>query len=95
MMNDTNLETLRGIINEWVRKEEWPEDISEANVQSIYKKGDPNKPEKYRPISLLNSICKIVAGTTKMRIERGVEEKLQSAQYGFRKVEAHRNRFSW
>ena len=71
LMDDNNLEVLRGVINSWIERGEWPEDLNEANVQSIYKKGDPKAQENYRPISLLNSIYKIIAGITKIRIDKG------------------------
>ena len=39
----------------------------------------------YRPISLLNTIYKILAVIIKTRLERGMETHLQKTQYGFRK----------
>ena len=38
-----------------------PKDIMLARVVSLYKKGDPEKQENYRPISLLSSFYKIFA----------------------------------
>ena len=51
----------------------------------IYKKGDTNLCENYRPISLLNTIYKIVAAAIQRRLEKGIEQHLQKTQYGFRK----------
>ena len=59
--------------------------MSEARVASLYKKGDPNNLENYRPISLLNTLFKIIAMIIKWMIEEGIEDDLMSTQYGFRK----------
>ena len=52
------------------------------------KKGPPEDPANYRPISLLNPPDKIMAAILKRRIEQGTEAHLQRTQYGFRKAEA-------
>ena len=72
-------------MNEWWRKQEVPEELTNANIASIYKKGNTEKQENYRPISLLNLFYKIFAKILKQRIEEQVDNELQSTQYGFRK----------
>ena len=52
------------IINDWWQGEEIPDEILQARVVHIYKKGDTSKYENYRPISLLNSINKIFAAAS-------------------------------
>ena len=49
------------IINHWWRHKQAPESIFRARVVSIFKKGDTDLPENYRPISLLTTIYKGVA----------------------------------
>jgi hypothetical protein len=84
-LEEDNLEELRVLVNEWWTKCEVPHEILHARVASLYKKGDPNKQENYRPISLLNSFYKIIAAVIKKRLEEVVEERLMSTQFGFRK----------
>ena len=55
-----------------------------ARVVSIYKKGDPSKQSNYRPISLLNTLYKILARVVKIRLAEGMEKELWETQYGFR-----------
>ena len=51
----------------------------------IFKKGDSTKWENYRPISLLNSLYKILAAILKVRIADVIDPFLQKTQFGFRK----------
>ena len=51
----------------WNAKEV-PQDVTPAQVASLYKKGDRDNPEKNRPISLLNTSYKVVAYILKVRI---------------------------
>ena len=57
----------------------------EAFVPAIYKKGAIDQCENYRPISLLNIGYKTFAALMLARlVEVGAEERLSSAQFGFR-----------
>ena len=80
-----NKHLLLELLNSWWDDERLPKEMSEARVASLYKKGDPNNLENYRPISLLNTLFKIIAMIIKWRIEEGIEDDLMSTQYGFRK----------
>ena len=42
--------------------------------------------ENYRPISLFNTLYKILAAAIPIRIEQGIEQEPQKTQYGFRKL---------
>ena len=84
-MNDINLETILGIINEWWEQETIPDEAMNARVVFIYKKGDTSLCENYRPISLLNTCYKLIAAALQRRIEAGIDHVLQRTQYGFRK----------
>ena len=57
-----------------------------AEVVTLYKKGNVEDPENYRPISLLYDGYKVVAALVLNRMaEGGVEERLRPTQFGFRK----------
>lgn len=64
-----------------------PEDWNSSVVVPIYKKGDCEKTENYRGISLLCTAYKIYAEVLRGRLEKEVEEKkmLPENQGGFRK----------
>ena len=57
-----------------LRDNEWfPETMEEANVVTLYKKGNVEDPANYRPISLLQTIYKIYAGIIKNRLADGLD----------------------
>ena len=60
-MDDLSLESILEIINKWWREEHIHEEILEARIVMILKKGDTSDLSNYRPIALLNSLYKIVA----------------------------------
>ena len=62
-----------------------PDTITLARVVSLYKKGDPEKQENYRPISLLNTFYKIIATAVQRRLANTLDHLLMKTQYGFRK----------
>ena len=49
--------------------------------------------ENCRPISLLNTLYKILAAAIQIRIEQGIEQELQKTQYGFRKLRGTQEAF--
>jgi len=61
------------------------EELHEAKVVSIYKKGDSAKLESYRSISLLQTLYKNYACCIKERIDAAIDRFLTSTQYGFRR----------
>ena len=71
--------------NWWEEEEEIPEEVCQARIALILKKGDTANQKNYRPISLLNSIYKIFAAMLKNRIAEQLDKQLQTTQYGFRK----------
>ena len=56
-----------------------------AELVTLYKKGNVEDPANYRPIALLNTICKLYAAILQKRLAAGLDEKLWETQYGFRK----------
>ena len=84
-LNDEALEEIRKMVAKWWKSKEIPNNITLARVVSLYKKGDPEKQENYRPISLLNSFYKIVAAAIQRRLAGSLDTLLMKTQYGFRK----------
>ena len=62
-----------------------PKEILQARIVLIFKKGDSGNFSNYRPISLTNSLYKILAALIKHRMEPILNKKLQKNQFGFRK----------
>ena len=84
-MNDEQLDKIRKFLKEWWLSTEIPEKATLARVVSLYKKGNPDLQENYRPISLLNTFYKITAAGVQRRLAHALDEKLMKTQYGFRK----------
>ena len=84
-MNEENLYRVLGLLNTWWREENIEAEELKARVVLIFKKGDSNKFENYRPISLLNTLYTFFAAILQRRISRTLDRHLQKTQYGFRK----------
>ena len=69
-------------------KGEIGESMSLASVSSIYKKGDSTNLENYRPISLLQTLYKILASLIKERIDAGIDRFIHKTQFGFRRAKS-------
>ena len=63
-----------------------PDTMTEADVITIFKKGNVEDPQNYRPISLLNSIYKIYAALIKNRLVEVMEPYISATQFGYRKA---------
>ena len=62
-----------------------PSELELAELVTLYKKGHVENPANYRPIALLNTLCKIYASLLQRRISMGLDQRLWETQYGFRK----------
>ena len=64
-----------------------PEDWKCANVSPVYKKGNRNKAENYRPISLTSQICKLFEAIIRDAVVKHLEDNqlISDSQHGFRK----------
>ena len=71
-LNEENREEVLNLINEWWIAGSIPEDMLTARVVSLYKKGNPEILENYRPISLLNTFYKILAAALQRRISGAI-----------------------
>ena len=64
-----------------------PSQWKEAEVTAIHKKGDKNKPNNYRPVSLSCILCKILESFISENIQNYMEQYhlFNDAQHGFRR----------
>ena len=60
-----------------------PQTFTESIITLIYKKGNPNCPGNYRPISLINVIRKIMTGTINARLRIHLDAIVPYTQTGF------------
>lgn len=66
---------------------QFPRELKNATTILIYKKGDPDKLENYRPISLLSVFSKVVERVLAEAIEKHLESNqiISDCQFGYRK----------
>jgi len=64
-----------------------PDDWKSANISPIFKKGNRNIADNYRPVSLTSLICKMFASIIRDAVVRHLEDNslLRDSQHGFRK----------
>ena len=72
-MNDENLDVIRQLINQWWTEQTIPEDLTLAKVVSLYKKGNPEIQENYRPVSLLNTYYKLIVAGIQRRLAKALD----------------------
>jgi sorting nexin-29 len=80
------LKKLAKALNKIFETEEWDDAWIQSNIKMIYKKGDTEKPENYRPIALENSTFKLFMNIINSRLTKWAEENkiLPEFQNGFR-----------
>ena len=84
-LNNDNIEIIAWLLNIIWALDAVPEELTEANVASIFKKGDTKNLANYRPSSLLNTLYNIYASTIHNRIASKIDDHINNTQYGFRK----------
>lgn len=84
MAKGENRQKLLNLFNKWKRDRKAPQELFEARVVPLYKKGDTDKAANYRPISLLSVFYKLYMIMIRTRIQKGLEPKICSTQFGFR-----------
>ena len=81
-------ESRKCILNElnkcWIN-ESIIKDIDDAKLAIVYKKGNTELPQNYRPIALLNVIYKLLASIIQKRLSNKMDDVIDKNQYGFRK----------
>jgi hypothetical protein len=73
MEKDSLLEVLN-IINRWRLEDSLPKMLTEADVVTIFKKGNVEDPSNYRPIALLQSLYKIHAALLRNWLIKGLDD---------------------
>ena len=78
-------EPLFSIMTKSLREGCLPDDWKIANVSPVYKKGNKNLAENYRPISLTSIVCRVMEKIIKTQIMTHLQEQklLSTRQHGF------------
>ena len=84
-LDEGNKTTLLRHLNKWWETEAVEDCMNDANLATIYKKGPTDRPANYRPIALFNITYKILATIIHVRLCESLDEKINPAQFGFRK----------
>lgn len=74
------------LINKCITEGSFPDPLKIAKVVPIFKRGNPELPENYRPISILPIMSKVVESVLKQKLASYFEKYklLDSNQFGFR-----------
>ena len=70
------------MINTW--KIQLPDELAVANIVTIFKKGNVEDPNNYRPIALVQSLCKLQAAILRNKLIDAIDSRIDKVQYGFR-----------
>ena len=92
--DSSNKEQLLNLIHEWWNRDHIEEDELQAKEVSIYYKGNVSNSDNYRPISLLNTLCKVFSALLHIRISETLDIHLRKTPYGLRKVEAQQTPYT-
>ena len=84
-LDQENWTLLARILNQLWTEESYPDDVAYTEVVSIYKKGNPELPEHYRPISLPNSSYTFLTKISQKRIADATDQFVSNTQFGFRR----------
>ena len=86
-MDTESLEEIRQVLNHFFETEQMPEGYLRARVVLIFKKGQTQAFENYRPISLLSSFHKVIEKIVKEKVLNFLNNNkiLYKYQFGFRK----------
>eukprot|EP00973_Karenia_brevis_P094529 12422961-Karenia_brevis.AAC.1 len=83
--NHTCLHILLKLLNACWQQNTIPQEWKHASIIAVFKKGQVDLPENYRPISLLTIGYKCLAIIILNRLKRGgVNERIRETQFGFR-----------
>ncbi|EPB74654.1 hypothetical protein ANCCEY_06284 [Ancylostoma ceylanicum] len=73
------------LLNSIKRGDPIPGSLTTAHVKLLFKKGDPNNINNFRPITLISGVLKAVTRAVLNRIEGKLEESESPSQVGFRR----------
>ena len=63
----------------------FPQNLKNANITPVFKKGDRNSETNYRPVSILPNVSKIYEGCLYKETSKLFDKILSKYQCGFRK----------
>ena len=66
--------------NQWIEKGHIPDEVSAGTITLLFKKGDPSLITNYRPISLLNSIAKVLTRVITNRLSPIAQRIVSTSQ---------------
>ena len=75
------------LINQFITEGKFPEDLKKACVTPLFKKGNPEDPLNYRPISVTFALSKIFEKAFSSQITSFLEREhlLSASQFDYRK----------
>lgn len=79
------IKPLTHMFNQILRTSYTPRQWSESDIILLYKKGDPNNINNYRPISLLPSLYKLFSSIIEKKLKEKTEKYQPIEQAGFRR----------
>ena len=81
------VEPLCFLINAFLQEGKFPNHLKQAFITPIYKKGDMDQPDNYRPISVTSALSKIFEKVIRDQITEYMHQNnlFSSKQFGFRK----------
>ena len=79
------LEKILELLNKCWGEDELFDEMNQADLAVIYKKGETEQPENYRPIALLNIGYKPMASMIQKILSEAMGDRIDPAQFGFRK----------
>ena len=82
---DIFTDILHSSFNNSIYQSEFPSILKLANITPVFKKGDRNSKENYRPVSILSNISKIFERCMFRQISSFMDSYLSKQQCGFRK----------
>ena len=71
--------------NDSARNSDFPSKLKKANVTPVFKKGDRNSKDNYRPVSILSNVSKVLERFMFLQISSYMETFLSDHQCGLRK----------
>ena len=85
LLEEEGRHKLLELLNRCWDNEELFEEMNQADLAVIYKKGQTCKPENYRPIALLNIGYKLMASMIQKRLSDAMDDRIDPSQFGFRR----------
>jgi len=74
--------TIAELFNEWLHKGEIPADVQGGIITLLFKKGDPLDIKNYRPVTLLNTLAKILTKILTARLRQVMGDLVAPPQTG-------------